>query len=114
MLRATSGSASPIISDGMPHANSTASIPRRTSPRASAERLAVLARNGERELFAPAFERVGVAEEQARAFDDRHLRPRRERCRRAVDRPRDVVARRDLDLADSLSGRLIVNVKLHR
>ena len=36
MPRATLGKISPINSDGMPHANSTISMPRRTSPRASA------------------------------------------------------------------------------
>ena len=53
MPRATSASASPIMSDGIPQANSTASMPRRTSARASVKRLAVFARDRERDLVAP-------------------------------------------------------------
>ena len=85
MPRATSGSASPIISDGMPPANSTASMPRRTSARASAIVLPFSRATESREFFASPLECVGEPEHQPRAFDDRNARPGVERLARAGD-----------------------------
>ncbi len=87
------GSDRPIMSVGAAHANSTQSMPRRTSPRASAQRLAVLLNDERGELVEVLFEKLLVPEEVLAALADRHRRPlgeglvRRLHCRLgALDR----------------------------
>ena len=97
------------MSDGMPQANSTASMPRRTSARASLERLAVLARDGERDRFAALLEPIGVAEKQPRSLDHRNGRPR---IVGFVARAHDAIevgALRDRNVAERFAGRFVAH-----
>ena len=74
---------SPFSRCGMPHANSTTSMPRCTSPRASREHLAVLERDEPRELFRVPLEQRLEPKEHPRALHGRDLGPCGKRHRAA-------------------------------
>ena len=71
-------------------------MPRRTSRARIGEHLTVLARDRECKLLAPPLERIGVAEEQARALDHRYRAPCLERLAGGSHGATDVGALRDL------------------
>ena len=66
----TASENSPFRTCEIPHANSTTSRPRATSPRASLEDLAVLRRDDRGELVGTRVEQLAEAEEDARAFGE--------------------------------------------
>ena len=79
---------SPLVSCAMPHANSTTSMPRMTSPLASSKILPCSAGDDPRQLVGVRLDQVAEREHDPRAAADRRLAPRGERGLRGAARPR--------------------------
>ena len=100
---------SPLISCGMPHANSMFSSPRATSPSASVSTLPCSAVSIDGDLLAVRVDQFAQPEHHLGALRQRRGPPRRERRLRGRDRGVDLVGRREIDRSRLLTGRRVVD-----
>ena len=99
-----------LRSCGAPHAYSTMSMPRASSPAASDKHLAVLARDRRDDLVGALFEQRLEAEHHAGTGERSGRRPSRERRLRGVDRAADFGGARERHACAERAGRGRVDV----